>query len=271
MRLEVVDGDERHVPRQRQRLGGATRRRAARPPARARRWRRPRRPRSRRRRRAGPTARPRRTPAATTGMMQVDVGAAGDLGHHAAVAGVQVDLAAHDRRQHRRAAVDDGGGRLVARRLDAEDRVHRRSSVERLEDGGAGHARRPRSVEAVARTPACRRRWPTSRWRLPWSRRSSPCGSRPARTRRRGRAPGRRRLLVRTSSVRFLAPALDRGGGERVQEPGAELVAVPRRVDGEGGDVAVVGHEHEPAVADDASSRPGRRRRPASRGCRARS
>ena len=66
------------------------------------------------------------------------MGAAGDLGHDAAVARVQVDLAADDRRQHRRAALDDGGGRLVARRLDAEDPPATPSSVELLEDGGAG-------------------------------------------------------------------------------------------------------------------------------------
>ena len=51
---------------------------------------------------------------------QLEVGPAGDLGHDPAEGGVQVDLAGHDRRAHRRPAADHGGGGLVARGLDAE-------------------------------------------------------------------------------------------------------------------------------------------------------
>ena len=54
---------------------------------------------------------------------QLDVGPAGDLGHDAAEAGVQVDLAATPPTTAPCVAVDhDRRRRLVARRLDAEDR-----------------------------------------------------------------------------------------------------------------------------------------------------
>ena len=49
------------------------------------------------------------------------MGAAGDLRHHPAVAGVQVDLARHHRRHDRARPGDHRRGRLVAGRLDPED------------------------------------------------------------------------------------------------------------------------------------------------------
>jgi NAD(P)H-dependent FMN reductase len=53
------------------------------------------------------------------------MGASGNLRHHAAVRAVLVELGAHNVRQHPAAAVafakHDGGGGLVAARLDAED------------------------------------------------------------------------------------------------------------------------------------------------------
>ena len=99
VRLEVVDGDERHVPHQRQRLGRADTPTSSAPT------------------RPGPTVAADGvdsasstvdSPASTKRLgddrdEQLDVGPAGDLGHDAAEAGVEVDLAAHDRRQHRRA------------------------------------------------------------------------------------------------------------------------------------------------------------------------
>ena len=56
---------------------------------------------------------------------QLDVGPPGQLGHHPAVAGVQVDLTAHHRGDDDRTVVDHGCRRLVARGLDAEDPVDR--------------------------------------------------------------------------------------------------------------------------------------------------
>ena len=55
------------------------------------------------------------------GRQEIDVRPAGDLGHHAAVTGVDVHLAAHDRREHLVALGDDRRRCLVARGLDAED------------------------------------------------------------------------------------------------------------------------------------------------------
>ena len=52
---------------------------------------------------------------------ELDVRAARDLGHHTTEARVQIDLARHDRRQHRAPVHDDRGRRLVARRLDTQD------------------------------------------------------------------------------------------------------------------------------------------------------
>src|SRR5437660_10595518 len=49
------------------------------------------------------------------------MGSAGDLGHDAPEAGMQIDLAGHDRREDGGAVGDDGSRRLVARRLDAEN------------------------------------------------------------------------------------------------------------------------------------------------------
>ena len=57
-------------------------------------------------------------PRSITSLIELDVRAARDLGNHAAVARVQVDLARHDRRPHDAAVVDDRGRGLVARRLD---------------------------------------------------------------------------------------------------------------------------------------------------------
>ena len=111
--LEVVHPDERHVPHERQRLGRA----------------------HADEQRADQTRADGGGDGVDAGVLdaglddglgddrhdQLDVGAAGDLGHDAAEAGVQIDLARHHRRQHVGAADHDGRRRLVARRLDAED------------------------------------------------------------------------------------------------------------------------------------------------------
>ena len=52
---------------------------------------------------------------------ELEVGPPGQLGDDAAVTGVKIDLTAHNGRDDDRAAVDDRGRRLIARRLDAED------------------------------------------------------------------------------------------------------------------------------------------------------
>ena len=59
---------------------------------------------------------------------ELDVRPARDLGHDTAVLRVELDLARHDRRQHAPAVLDDGRGRFVARRLDAQDVHQRRGS-----------------------------------------------------------------------------------------------------------------------------------------------
>ena len=59
------------------------------------------------------------------GAKQRDVGPAGELGDDPAEAGVQVDLAAHDRGEHPPTVLDDSSSRLVTGRLDGED-LHQR-------------------------------------------------------------------------------------------------------------------------------------------------
>ncbi len=120
MRFEVVDGEEGHVPREGERLG---RRHAH----------------QQRTHEAGPVRGrdsvdgadlavhgPIGKPSLDEGLRhhrhdEIDVGAAGDLGHHAPVAGMEIHLAAHHGRQHRGPRLDDGGGRLVTGGLDAQD------------------------------------------------------------------------------------------------------------------------------------------------------
>ena len=58
---------------------------------------------------------------------QLHVGPSGQLGDHPAVAGVQIDLAAHHRGDDHRPTVDHGGRGLVAGGLDPEDPVRGRS------------------------------------------------------------------------------------------------------------------------------------------------
>ncbi len=55
------------------------------------------------------------------GIDELDVGAAGELGHDPAVGSVELDLAGHDGRAHLPAVLHHRGGGLVARRLDPED------------------------------------------------------------------------------------------------------------------------------------------------------
>ena len=57
---------------------------------------------------------------------QLHVGTARDLGHHAAEARVEIDLARHDRRVDEATVFHDRGRGLVARRLDAEHEGHGR-------------------------------------------------------------------------------------------------------------------------------------------------
>ena len=59
--------------------------------------------------------------AANDGHDRLEVAARGQLGHDAAVRGVDVVLGGDDAREHLAPAVDDGGGGLVARGLDAQD------------------------------------------------------------------------------------------------------------------------------------------------------
>ena len=126
VRLVMVHADERHVPRQRQRLG-----------RRHTHQQRPDQPRAHGARH-GVDA-----PlvdsclddgAGDDGVQHVEVGATGDLGHHPAVLGVQVDLGAHHARHHIGAAHHQRCGGLVAAGLDAED-----ERVGTGHDGTAAH------------------------------------------------------------------------------------------------------------------------------------
>ena len=55
------------------------------------------------------------------GRDELEVPARRDLRHDSAEAGVEIGLRRHDRRQHASVVSHDGGGGLVARRLDPED------------------------------------------------------------------------------------------------------------------------------------------------------
>ena len=145
--LEVVDGHERHVPHEGERLGraDADQQRADQP---------------------GPGGGGHRVDLVVghAGLDErlghdrgehLDVGAAGDLGHDAAVAGVLVDLAGDDRRPHPGGALDDRGGGLVARGLDAEDAVAHAPIVPRRR--GRVRARRGTTPSA----PSSPTSWPT--------------------------------------------------------------------------------------------------------------
>jgi len=69
---------------------------------------------------------------------RLDVRPARDLGHHPAVLRVQMLLRRDDARQGSRAVGDDGGGGLVARRLDAENAHGIRCGVPAVR-GSGGH------------------------------------------------------------------------------------------------------------------------------------
>src|SRR6266699_7137942 len=68
---------------------------------------------------AQPHPRLRERPA-NDGHDHLEVAARGELGHDAAVGGVDIVLGGDDAREHLAPAVEHGGGGLVARRLDAE-------------------------------------------------------------------------------------------------------------------------------------------------------
>ena len=134
---------------------------------------------------------------------RLEVGPAGDLGHHAAEPGVLVD-AAGDGVGEQGVAADDADAGLVARRLDAEDQRPARSSRS-LRRGG----RRPQHDRG-----RCRRG-------------SSAAAGRPRRSRRRRRRPAHRRCprAPRAAAGRRRRPRPAR------PRPRAARVASPRRRD----------------------------------------
>ena len=85
---------------------------------------------------------------------ELHVGAAGDLGHHAAEARVQVDLARHHRRAHGPTVLDHRGRGLVARRLDAEDQRHQRRP--------SSNTVSPGSMRSIESSSAAYSGWSTS-------------------------------------------------------------------------------------------------------------
>ena len=218
VRLEVVDADERDVPREGQRLG---RRHADEQGA----------------DQAGPDRAGDGVdaPVLDPGLddrpgdhrvEQVEVGPAGDLRDDAAERGVQLDLRADDARQDVAAAHHERRGRLVAARLDAEhERVRSHVAVvgeRQTVDLVIGHrCAAPRGV-GRRRPSGCR--GTTSRWR-PRCPRSTGRGCRPARSRTSGTAPGPPVLLARTSSVQAWQP---RSMAARASSPSSR-VAIPWR------------------------------------------
>ena len=142
--LEVVDGHERHVPGQCQGLGGGDPHDEGAEQARA----------GRGGDRVGNIHAGVGQRLLDGGGQQLQVGPAGDLGHHAAERPVQVDLAGNNRRAHLVPAGHDRGRRLIARRLDAQhcDGTGRRHLDSRrcgsagsdghgIDDTGAGRSR----------------------------------------------------------------------------------------------------------------------------------
>jgi len=112
--LEMVDRDERHVPRVGERLGcrETDEQRADQPRAHGRRY-------------GGDVVPPAVGDAERLGdhsRQQLSVPARGDLGHDATELRVQLVLRRDDRGTHP-SVLDDGGARVVARGLDAEDRA----------------------------------------------------------------------------------------------------------------------------------------------------
>ena len=254
----MVDRHERHVPHQRQRLGRAHARRAASRRARGRRWR----DRVDVRRRSTPAS---TSASATTGVSSSTWARLAISGTTPPIAGVQIDLAATPpttARRCRRPRPPPPSRRTTSRCRGSTSRlgqvasprpVARRGSTMVPPGIGASMA-----VEPLRVLGACRRRGPTSRARPRWSRRSSPCARRRARSRTAGTAPAPPSLVARTSSVRLLAPAaIASPGAGATQQAGADLAAVPLRVDRDGRDVAVVDREQQAGVADDGRADPG--------------
>ena len=184
--LQVVDAHERDPPRQGVAPWPRSRRRAASRSGRGRWWR----PRRRGLRRHG------------VGDVQglgddrreeVDMGPAGDLGHHAAEAGVQVGSG----------WTPPSSGPSGRPRPPPPPSRRRTSRWQGLATPAAARApgsrrrwcrgSRPRSRPAARRSGRCRCRGPTSRGRPRWSRRSSSCGRRRSRIRSGGTWPERRR------------------------------------------------------------------------------
>ena len=120
--LQVVDAHDRHTPARARGPWPLRCRPAARPPGPGR---------TSRRRRRGPCP---ATPASsrarsTIGVIVSTWARLASSGTTPPNVGVQVDLARHHRRAHRRGVVDDGGGRLVARRLDRQQRPRHGASA----------------------------------------------------------------------------------------------------------------------------------------------
>ena len=166
-------------------------------------------------------------------------------------AGVEVDLAADHRGQHRRAGLDDGRRRLVAGGLDAEDPP----------SSDAGGHLSSSSWMVVPGTAAART-----------ARRSAYSGAVDVvRPHDDGVLVGLRVVALPDPGRRepegpvellggvvadpdlegqVLRSPLDGRDGQRVEQPGAEPVPVPGRIDRQRGHVTVVGHQHDAAVAD---------------------
>ena len=249
VRLEVVHADERHVPRQRQRL----RRRHAD---------------EQRADQAGPDrARHAVDPrivdaglddrAGDHGVEHVEVRPRGDLGHDATELGVQIDLRRHDARHDVEAAHHQRRRGLVAARLDAE---HERRLVDasrlsiapgassaRIRSSCSPYSSLVRSLHHMTIASSCSR--------------SSGGGSRPARTRTGGTAPGRR---CSTPGPRASTPCTARrrpSSASASSRCGRDHHRVAGRgQDGDVRDVRLAGTEPQPGVPDDLAAPRGPRR-----------
>src|SRR5256886_12003975 len=90
------------------------------------------------------------------GIDELDVGAAGELGHDPAVGSVELDLAGHDGRAHLPAVLHHRGGRLVARRLDPEDSHYQRFGSSTTVSPSIWRSIPSSSSEYSARWASCR-------------------------------------------------------------------------------------------------------------------
>ena len=181
-----------------------------------------------------------------------------DLGHDAAEARMEVDLARDDRRHDVPTVVDDRGRGLVARRLDAQDphsfarRAPRRAHRPVLEDGLAGDGRLDaiEQLGVVGRVDLVDPHHQRVLAGLLVVVLADADGSEPEspveELRARVREPNLEREVPRVAGERLVR--------ETEHETRPDPVPVPCRVDGDRRDVPVLAAQHETRVPDDVAT-----------------